>query len=115
MKISDDESGLIIFYLFWSYYYSYWENLIKKSSYKRIDYSLLVVTPPLKWHKLPKSQFLLFIKCVDTKTWLRVKPTFNNISVISWRSVLLLLESGEPWENHRPVGHRHERCSNSEL
>jgi hypothetical protein len=27
---------------------------------------------------------------------------FNNISVISWRSVLLLEESGVPGENHRP-------------
>ena len=29
--------------------------------------------------------------------------TFNNISVISWRSVLLVEEIGEPRENHRPV------------
>ena len=29
--------------------------------------------------------------------------TFNNISVISWRSVLLMVESGGPGENHRPV------------
>jgi len=29
--------------------------------------------------------------------------TFNNISVISWRSVLLVEESGVPGENHRPV------------
>jgi len=27
--------------------------------------------------------------------------TFNNISVISWRSVLLLEETGVPGENHR--------------
>jgi hypothetical protein len=26
--------------------------------------------------------------------------TFNNISVISWRSVLLVEEIGEPGENH---------------
>jgi hypothetical protein len=26
--------------------------------------------------------------------------TFNNISVISWRSVLLMEETGEPGENH---------------
>ena len=32
--------------------------------------------------------------------------TFNNISVISWRSVLLVEETGGPGENHRPVaGH----------
>jgi hypothetical protein len=29
--------------------------------------------------------------------------TFNNISVISWLSVLLVEETGEPGENHRPV------------
>jgi hypothetical protein len=27
-------------------------------------------------------------------------PTFNNISVISWRSILLVEETGEPGENH---------------
>jgi hypothetical protein len=27
--------------------------------------------------------------------------TFNNISVISWRSVLLVEETGEPGENHQ--------------
>jgi hypothetical protein len=29
--------------------------------------------------------------------------TFNNISVISWRSALLVEETGGPGENHRPV------------
>jgi hypothetical protein len=29
--------------------------------------------------------------------------TFNNISVISWRSVLLVEETGVSWENHRHV------------
>jgi hypothetical protein len=29
--------------------------------------------------------------------------TFNNISVISWQSVLLVEETGVPRENHRPV------------
>jgi len=55
--------------------------------------------------------------------------TVNNISVISWRSVLLVEKTGIPWENHRPVtGHwqtlshnvvsstpDHEPCSNSQL
>jgi hypothetical protein len=55
--------------------------------------------------------------------------TFNNISVISWRSVLLVEETGVPGENHRPVGShwqtlshnvvsgtpRHERGSNSQV
>ncbi len=52
--------------------------------------------------------------------------TFNNISIISWRSVLLIGETGVPGENHRPglrhwqtLSHnvvsstpRHERYSN---
>jgi hypothetical protein len=29
--------------------------------------------------------------------------TFNNISVISWRQVLLVEETGVPGENHRPA------------
>ena len=29
--------------------------------------------------------------------------TFNNISVISWRSVLLVEDTGVPGENHHPV------------
>jgi hypothetical protein len=55
--------------------------------------------------------------------------TFNNISVISWRSILLVEETGVPREYHRPVAShsqtishnaisstpRHERGSNSQL
>jgi hypothetical protein len=29
--------------------------------------------------------------------------TFNNITVISWRSVVLVEETGLPGENHRPA------------
>ena len=32
-----------------------------------------------------------------------VNATFNNISVISWQSVLMVEETGEPGENHRPA------------
>jgi len=38
--------------------------------------------------------------------WVKVmvfNPTFNNIIVISWRSVLLVEEIGVPGENHRAV------------
>jgi hypothetical protein len=55
--------------------------------------------------------------------------TFNNISIILWRSVLLMEETGVPGENHQPVAShcqtlshnaesstpRHERGSNSQL
>jgi hypothetical protein len=33
-----------------------------------------------------------------------LNATFNNNSVISWRSVLLVEETAVPGENHRPVG-----------
>jgi len=36
--------------------------------------------------------------------WFMVfNATFNNTSVISWRSVLLVEETGLSGENHRPV------------
>ena len=55
--------------------------------------------------------------------------TFNTISAIPWRSVLLVEETGVPGENNRPVAShlqilsdnvvssapRHERDSNSQL
>jgi hypothetical protein len=58
-----------------------------------------------------------------------LNTTFNNILVISWRSVVLVEDVGVPGENHRPVvchwqtwSHkavsstsRHERDSNSHL
>jgi hypothetical protein len=33
----------------------------------------------------------------------RINATFNNILTISWRSVVLVEETGVPEENHRPV------------
>jgi nucleoside-specific outer membrane channel protein Tsx len=52
--------------------------------------------------------------CINRGDTFNIKPnmfvclvvfnaTFNNISVISWRSVLLVEETGGPGENHRPV------------
>jgi hypothetical protein len=38
--------------------------------------------------------------------------TFNNISVISWRSVLLVEETGIPEENHLPVAGRVHLATN---
>jgi hypothetical protein len=32
-----------------------------------------------------------------------INATFNNIYAISWRSVLLVEETGVPGENHRPA------------
>ena len=38
--------------------------------------------------------------------------TFNNISVISWRPVLLVEETGVPGENHRPAASHWQTLSN---
>ena len=39
--------------------------------------------------------------------------TFNNISVISWQSVLLMEETGIPGENHRPVASHWQTLSHN--
>ena len=39
--------------------------------------------------------------------------TFNNISVIWWRSVLLVEETGGPGENHRPVASHWQTSSHN--
>ena len=66
----------------------------------------------------------------STDAWFMVvNATFNNISVISWRSVVLVEETGVPRENHWPVASHsqtlthnvvlstpfHELASNSQL
>ena len=46
------------------------------------------------------------IVCSSISTRIRIMvftATFNNISVISWRSVLLVEETGVPGENNKPV------------
>jgi hypothetical protein len=39
--------------------------------------------------------------------------TFINTSVISWRLVLLVEETGEPGENHRPVAKHGQTLSHN--
>ena len=39
--------------------------------------------------------------------------TFNNISAISWRLVLLVEESREPEENHRPAASYRQTLSHN--
>ena len=52
------------------------------------------------------ATYLNSIKDDDIVLWAMVfNATFNNISVISWRSVFLVEETGVPGENHRPRVH----------
>jgi hypothetical protein len=48
-----------------------------------------------------KKIYYLDMNMIDTEKYQHA--TFNNISVISWRSVLLVDETRAPEENHRPV------------
>jgi len=82
-----------------------------------------------KWYDFNVSDIVNY-QAFHTKWWFMVfNATFNNISVISWWSVLLVEETGGPGENHQPatshwqtLSHnvvsstpRHERCWNSQL
>jgi hypothetical protein len=48
-------------------------------------------------------QYQIFIEKGWLVGFMVFNATFNNISVISWRSVLLVEETGGPEQNHRPV------------
>jgi len=41
--------------------------------------------------------------------------TFNKIPMISWRSVLLMEETGVPREKHRPVASHHQTLSHYDV
>ena len=49
--------------------------------------------------------------CIIIYRFMVFNATFNNISVISWRSVLLVVETGVPAENHRPGANHWQNLS----
>ena len=54
----------------------------------------------------PEAHMILYRSSVKEKVMVMVmvfNATFNNISAISWWSVLLVEKTGEHGENHRPV------------
>jgi GT2 family glycosyltransferase len=61
------------------------------------------------WHFISSSPILSLFWATDYKyqtnrfRFMVFNATYNNISVISWQSVLLMEETGVPVENHRPV------------
>ena len=55
------------------------------------------------------SALLLFWFGLDLMVF---NATFINISIISWRSVLLVEETGGPGKNHRPVASHRQTLSN---
>jgi hypothetical protein len=67
------------------------------------EYSLILTT-------IEEKQFYDFdSRVTSVLRWVKVmvlNATFNNISAISWRLILLMEETGVPEENYRPAaGH----------
>jgi hypothetical protein len=59
----------------------------------------------MKWTLKNNIKYMMIMVFgLDIRVMVMVfNATFNNISVISWRSVLLVEETGVPGENHQPV------------
>ena len=66
----------------------------------------------IKNTRLIKNEKSLIIKQLFVCLML-FNATFNNISVISWRSVLLVEETGGPGENHQPVASHWQTLSHN--
>ncbi len=45
---------------------------------------------------------IMMLECRGINCFMVFNAIFNNISVSSWRSVLMVEETGMPGENHRP-------------
>ena len=61
---------------------------------------------PGKYTIISNFQFVicrLLLSCNNKVRFMVFNATFNNISVISWLSILLVEETGGPEENHRPA------------
>ena len=72
-------------------------NAIKYEQIKKYSLSVMLPVDHEILHNILRHWFCLFV-CLIV-----LNATFNNISVKSWLSVLLLEETGVPGENHRPV------------
>ena len=80
VKLCSDQSIFQVF--LWTIYKNKFKNLNRTSNFKYSFRELLIA----KWVWF---RFMVF------------NATFNNISVVSWQTVLLVEETGVPGENHR--------------
>jgi hypothetical protein len=72
---------------------------------------LLILYACVQFYMHQASDYHLSSK---TGWWFMVfSTTFNNISVISWRSVLLVEETGVPRENHQPAASHWQTLSHN--
>ena len=58
-------------------------------------------------------QVIIWKICFLFVCFMVLNATFNNISVIYWRLVVLVEETGEPRENHRPVASHWQTLSHN--
>jgi hypothetical protein len=66
------------------------------------------------WKEKRKHSDSKSVEKISTRGWFMVfNATFNNIAVISWRSVLSLEEIGGPGENHRPFASHWQTLSHN--
>jgi hypothetical protein len=79
------------------YYFIYYIVLswVKKQQPRNLNCNNEVVTTVNNQLKMWREQKIL--------GGMAINSTFNNISVILWRSVLLVEETGVPGENYRPA------------
>jgi len=88
-----------------SYIQIYIDVLLEYIDVLGCKYNVKYITSMFQWVQISKVLYingLYFYK--HTNRVMVFNATFNNInSVISWRSVLLVGETGVPGENHRPV------------
>ena len=79
--------------------------------------NLLFIIPFISFKILIVLNFIFILFCLvltGVRVWVMVfNATFNNISVISLRSVLLVEETGVPRENHRPAASHWQTLSHN--
>ena len=88
--------------------YFFWNIYIQKSKMVTLipfRYGKKIIINTIK-DKINEDKFNLVMVMV-------FNVTFNNISVISWQSLLLVGETGVPWENHRPAASHWQTISQS--
>ena len=88
-------------------------NVIRKG-FSNIALTLLIL--PVKLHDQQRMNNSKGPKKPTYKIWFRFmvfNATFNNISVISWRSVLLVEKTVVPGENHQPVASHWQTLSHN--
>jgi len=116
--------SLCMVFMLWIFKATFYNNLVlscvvrffclRQSEYPETITNLPVLHVTDKLYKIKLHLVLLVtcrnwndnLSCDSNRLWVRVmvfNATFNNISVISWRSVLLVEETGVLRENHRPA------------